>query len=164
VISRCIHVHGERAFLLKGVVPHEVTHAVLAGRLGAGRVPRWADEGMAILAEAPKHIDMHLRHLPRMRADDALFAMRALIEMRDYPEPRGIGVFYAQSVSLVDFLARERGAERFADFVRDGERDGYAESLRKHYGWSFAELDRRWKRFAFYNKKMGEETTTGGGG
>jgi hypothetical protein len=164
VLSRCIHVHGTRVFLLKGLVPHEVTHAVLAGRLSSGRVPRWADEGMAILAEAQKHIDMHLRYLPRWRADDALFSMRALIEMRDYPQPREVGVFYAQSVSLVDFLTRQKGAERFAAFVRDGERDGYANSLHKHYGWSFAELDRRWKQFAFYSKKMGEETTTGGGG
>jgi hypothetical protein len=160
VISRCIHVHGARSYLLQGVVPHEVTHAVLAGRLGDSRVPRWADEGMAILAEAPKNIDMHLRYLPRMRADDALFRMRALIEMRDYPEPRELGVFYAQSVSLVDFLSRQKGTERFASFVRDGERGGYAESLRKHYGWSFVELDRHWRRHAFYTKKMVEVAPT----
>lgn len=156
VISRCIHVHGARTFLLQGVVPHEVTHAVLAGRLSDNRVPRWADEGMAILAEAPRNVDMHLRYLPRMRADDALYSMKALIEMRDYPEPRELGVFYAQSVSLVDFLSRQKGAERFAAFVRDGERDGYAESLGKHYGWNFVELDRHWKRHAFYSKKMVE--------
>jgi hypothetical protein len=162
VLSRVIHVHGARTFLLKGVVPHEVTHAVLAGRLSSRRVPRWADEGMAILAEAKAHIDMHLRYLPRMKADDVLYSMRTLVEMRDYPEPRAVGVFYAQSVSLVDFLTRQKGAERFAAFVRDGERDGYASSLRKHYGWSFAELDRHWRRHAFYDKKMVE--TMGGGG
>jgi hypothetical protein len=162
VLSRVIHVHGARTFLLKGVVPHEVTHAVLAGRLSSRRVPRWADEGMAILAEAQAHIDRHLRYLPRWNADDALYTMRALVEMRDYPEPRALGVFYAQSVSLVDFLTRQKGAERFAAFVRDGERDGYASSLRKHYGWSFAELDRHWRRHAFYDKK-GVETMGGGG-
>ena len=90
--------------------------------------------------------------------------MRMLIEMRDYPEPHAIGPFYAQSVSLVDFLTKQKGAERFADFVRDGERDGYAASLRKHYGWSFAELDRHWTRYAFYEYKTAETITTGGGG
>lgn len=162
VLSRCIHMHGARDFLVKGVVPHEVTHAVLAGRLSSRRVPRWADEGMAILAETQAHIDMHLRHLPRWRADDALYSTRMLVEMRDYPEPHALGVFYAQSVSLVDFLTRQKGAERFAAFVRDGERDGYADSLRKHYGWSLGELDRQWRRYAFYDKKM-VETTSGGG-
>jgi len=164
VLSRRIHLHGTRSFLLKGVVPHEVTHAVLAGRLGSGRVPRWADEGMAILAEAQAQIDVHFRYLPRWRADDALFSMRTLVEMRDYPEPRSIGAFYAQSVSLVDFLTREKGAPRFADFVRDGERHGYAASLRKHYGWSFAELERRWQRYAFYRDKEAETEAASGGG
>jgi hypothetical protein len=164
VFSRCIHLHGMRSMLLKGVVPHEVTHAVLAGRLGQGRVPRWADEGMAILAEAQPQIEVHYRYLPRWRAEAALFDMRTLVQMRDYPEPRAVGAFYAQSVSLVDFLTREKGAPRFADFVRDGESDGYAASLRKHYGWSFAELERRWQRYAFYRDKDTETDTTNGGG
>ncbi|MGH7174607.1 MAG: peptidase MA family metallohydrolase [Gemmataceae bacterium] len=164
VFSRCIHLHGTRGLLLKGVVPHEVTHAVLAGRLSLGRVPRWADEGIAILAEAQTQIDVHFRYLPRWRTDDALFSMRTLVEMRDYPEPRSIGAFYAQSVSLVDFLTREKGAPRFAAFVRDGERDGYAASLRKHYGWSFTELERRWQRYAFYRDKEAETETANGGG
>ena len=90
--------------------------------------------------------------------------MRTLIEMRDYPEPRAIGAFYAQSVSLVDFLTHEKGAARFAVFVRDGERDGYSASLRKHYGWSFAELERRWQRHAFYRNKETETDAVSGGG
>lgn len=163
VFSRSIHLHGSRAFLLKGVVPHEVTHAVLAGRLGGDRVPRWADEGMAILAESQSHIDLHLRYLPRWRSDEALYTTRSLIEMRDYPKPQAMGVFYAQSVSLVDFLSHQKGgAESFAAFVRDGQRDGYAASLRKHYGWSFGELDRRWLRYAFYDKHEVEAMSGGG--
>jgi hypothetical protein len=162
VIGRSIHVYGSQTFVLKGVVPHEVTHAVLAGRLGNGRVPRWADEGMAILAEAPAHIAMHLRFLPRWHADDALYPTRTLVEMRDYPEPHALGVFYAQSVSLVEFLTRQKGAERFAAFVRDGERNGYAAALHKHYGWNFAELDRRWRQHAFYEKNAAEPTSGGG--
>jgi hypothetical protein len=163
VRGRCIHLHGTRTFLLRGVVPHEVTHAVLAGRLGDQRVPRWADEGMAILAEAQPHIDVHFRTLPRWRADEALFRIRTLVEMHDYPQPRSIGVFYAQSVSLVDFLTREKGPKRFADFVREGQRDGYAASLRKHYGWNFAELERRWQRYTFDRARVREETIIDGG-
>jgi hypothetical protein len=164
VLSRTIHLHGDREALLLGVLPHEVTHAVLAGHFGGERVPRWADEGMAILAETKSRIELHLRYLPRWRDDELLFSMRDLIGMRDYPEPRSIGAFYAQSVSLVAFLTHEKGAERFADFVRDGERDSYSASLRRHYGWTFAELDRRWQRYAFRGEKAAAITTTGGGG
>jgi hypothetical protein len=150
VFDRCIHLHGARELLLSGVLPHEVTHAVLAGRFGGERVPRWADEGMAILAETQPRIDLHLRQLPRFRQDELLLAARELIEMRDYPHPRTIPIFYAQSVSLVDFLFQEKGAKCFTAFVRDGAHDGYAVSLRRHYGWSFAELDRRWQRHTFH--------------
>jgi hypothetical protein len=162
VLSRCIHMHGRRTFLLKGILPHEVTHAVLAGRLSSERMPRWADEGMAILAESQAHIDVHYRQLPRWRDDEALFSVRELIEMRDYPHPRSLGIFYAQSVSLVDFLTQQKGAKHFARFVRDGERDGYTASLRKHYGWTFAELDRRWQHHAFAAEKPIETATPAG--
>ncbi len=163
VLSRYIHIHGSRDLVLDGVLPHEVTHAVLAGRLGGERVPRWADEGMAVLAEPRPRIDLHLRQLPRWRDDERLFHMRDLIGLRDYPEPSAIGPFYAQSVSLVDFLTREKGAKCFAAFVRDGVRDGYAASLQRHYGWSFTELDRRWQRYAFADENSAETTTVGGG-
>ncbi len=163
VLSRYVHLHGPRDLLLNGVLPHEVTHAVLAGRLGGERVPRWADEGMAVLAEPQPRIDLHFRHLPRCRDDRLLFHVGELIQMRDYPEPCAIGAFYAQSVSLVDFLTREKGAKRFTAFVRDGESDGYATLLRRHYGWNFAELDRRWQRHAFPEEKAAE-TANGGGG
>lgn len=153
VFDRCIHLHGPRKLVLGGVLPHEVTHAVLAGHFGGERVPRWADEGMAILAETPPRIDLHLRQLPRWRAEERLFDSGELIQMHDYPHPSAIPVFYAQSVSMVDFLFHEKGAKCFLAFVRDGERAGYKTALRRHYGWSFAELDRHWRQRAFHADK-----------
>jgi hypothetical protein len=163
VLSRYIHIHGPRELLLEGVVPHEVTHAVLAGRMGGARVPRWADEGMAVLAEPKSRVELHLHSLSRCRDDQLLFSVSDLVQMRDYPQSRAIGAFYAQSVSLVDFLARAKGSTRFTAFVRDGERDGYAASLRRHYGWSFAELDRRWQRHAFPDESSATMASGGGG-
>lgn len=163
VVDRCIHLHGPRRLLLGGVLPHEVTHAVLAGHFGGERVPRWADEGMAILAEAQSRIDLHLHQLPRWREGDRLFGSGELIEMHDYPRPHSIPVFYAQSVSLVDFLFRAKGAKCFTAFVRDGERLGYKTALRRHYGWTFAELDRRWQDHVFGTTETTTASFNGGG-
>jgi hypothetical protein len=163
VIARWVHLHGTRDILLPAVLPHEVTHTVLAGRYGGARVPRWADEGMAILAESRPRVELHLRQLPRCRAEQQFFAMSKLVQMRDYPESRLTTAFYAQSVSLVEFLTREKGARELAAFVRDGERNGYEDSLRSHYGWDFAELDRRWLRYAFPTEKSGHAANGGGG-
>src|SRR5262249_55530598 len=52
VVSRVIHLHCEDpAALLSAVLPHEATHVVLAGQFGKQPVPRWADEGMAVLTQ-----------------------------------------------------------------------------------------------------------------
>jgi hypothetical protein len=149
VIARCIHVHGPRDALLSAVLPHEVTHAVLAGRFGKERLPRWADEGMAILAESKPRIERHLRELPRCREDEQLFSMADLVPMRGYPNLRGVVAFHAQSVSLVEFLTHEKGAKTFTAFVRAGLSDGFEAALKRHYKWSYAELDRHWQRHAF---------------
>ena len=70
--------------------------------------------------------------------------------MDDYPEPRLIGAFYAQSVSLVDFLCGQRGPQVFSAFLADGMQSGYEPALKKHYGFQgFAELDARWRTHAF---------------
>jgi hypothetical protein len=146
--GRHIHLHGDGAELLRAVLPHEVTHAALAGRFGA-RVPRWADEGMAVLSEPRDRVEAHLRFLPRWRDEGRLLTVRGLLHQEEYPDPRTLGSFYAQSVSLVDFLVSAKGAVAFADFLREGLRDGYEPALRRHYGWGWRELERRWREHAF---------------
>jgi hypothetical protein len=148
IVGRTIHLRGDGADLLQAVLPHEVTHAVIAGRFGS-RVPRWADEGMAVLSEPRDRVEAHLRWLPRWREDGRLIPIRRLLHQEEYPDPRTLGSFYAQSVSLVDFLVGAKGAPKFAEFLREGLRDGYAPALRRHYGWNWAELERRWHEHAF---------------
>jgi hypothetical protein len=152
VLARRIHLHSPTPEVLRAVLPHEVTHAVLAGRFGR-RIPRWADEGMAVLTEPRERIDGHLRTLPRWRDEGLLFSPRDLFELEDYPPPRAWGSFYAGSVSLVEFLSKEKGPQTFGKFLRDGLKDGYAPALRRHYGWTFAELNRRWRRHALAGDK-----------
>ncbi len=148
IFGRHIHLHGDGDELLRAVLPHEVTHAVLAGHFG-GRVPRWADEGMAVLSEPPDRVEAHLRFLPRWRDEGRLLPLRGLVNQEDYPDPRSLGSFYAQSVSLVDFLVRAKSPDAFAAFLRESLREGYETALRHHYGWSWRELERRWREHAF---------------
>jgi hypothetical protein len=149
VTSRRIDLHGDPEEVLRAVLPHEVTHVVIAGQFSGHPVPRWADEGMAVLTEPRERVERHLRTLPHWREQDMLFELRDLVRMRDYPHPRAVGTFYAQSVSLVEFLTQEKGTRTFTRFVRDGLRGGYEEALKRHYGWDFAELEVRWRRHAF---------------
>jgi hypothetical protein len=155
VLSRSIHLHGERPEVLRAMLPHEVTHAVLAGHFG-DMVPRWADEGMAVLNEPRDRIDAHLRDLRKWRDERRLFVLHDLMEMRDYPPPRQIGAFYAQSVSLVEFLAKQKDTATVTRFVREGQRRGYATALKDCYGWDFDDLESRWRKYAFAAKRTDE--------
>ena len=68
------------------------------------------------------------------------------MQLDNYPEPRRIAAFYAQSVCLVEFMAELRGPQVFTTFVRDGLRSGYSDALRKHYAMDINELYQRWQQ------------------
>src|ERR1019366_6982247 len=150
VVSRRIDVHFDDPNMLVGVLPHETTHVVLAD--GYNRpLPHWADEGMAVLSEPRERVERHLHNLPQHRSNNELFAVAELMPMDQYPDDgRRIGAFYAESVSLVEFLSKEKGEPVFIQFMRDGLQSGYEQALKKYYDiHSFDELQQRWQRYAF---------------
>ncbi len=150
VVVRRIDLHCDDPNLLGAVLPHETTHVVLAGEFGDQLVPRWADEGMAVLTEPREKVDRHLANLVKCYHEGGLFRLQDLMQLADYPQDaRHIGVFYAQSVALVDFLCRLKGPQEFSLFMHSGMRYGYAKALERHYGFrNFAELEQRWSESA----------------
>jgi hypothetical protein len=149
IISVRVDVHCDVANLLIGVLPHEVTHAVVATQFGPQRVPPWANEAMAVLSETRPLIDKHLRNLPRHRQEGQLFRLPEMVAMKEYPTASRFGPFYSQSTSLVEFLANAKESTTFPQFVREGLESDWETALKKHYGWSFDELERRWRIHAF---------------
>jgi hypothetical protein len=155
VIGRCMYLHCDDPNMVTAVLPHETTHVVIAGRFGDFPVPRWADEGLAVLTEPRDKIDRHLRNLPQYRQDRMLFGLRQLMQMNDYPDPRYIGSFYAESVSLVEFLARQKDPQTFTAFLREGLRGGYEPALRRYYGFAdFNDLQEHWLHSAFRDQTV----------
>ena len=151
LVERRVDLHCDEANLLTAILPHETTHVVLAGQFGGQLVPRWADEGLAVLTEPRERIERHLSNLPRCREQHKLYHLEDLVRLEAYPADRGgINAFYAQSVSLVQLLSSLRGEQEFTLFLREGMRYGYEKSLQRHYGFgSFAELEHRWEDYAF---------------
>ena len=150
VLSRRIDVHCDDPNYAIGVLPHEVTHVVLAGRF-PGPLPRWADEGMAVLSEPRDRVERHLRNLPNHAQQEQLFNIGQLMQLDNYPEPARVGAFYAQSVSLVDYLTNLRGPVVFSQFLAEGMRgNSYEAALQKHYKLkSYEDLHASWQRHAF---------------
>jgi tetratricopeptide (TPR) repeat protein len=148
-IVRQIDLHCDDPNMLTAILPHEATHIVLASGLGeqqVERLPRWADEGVAVLTEPREKVDRHLANLAKARQDGQLFSCRELMELPNYPQnPRQISTFYAQSVSLVEFLSGLQGSQTFMLFLQDSMRYGYEKSLQRHFNiGSFSQLEERW--------------------
>jgi hypothetical protein len=148
VVKRQIDLHCDVADMLTHVLPHETTHVVLAGRFGRYDLPRWADEGMAILSEPREKVERYLKLLPSLRSRQELFTASELMAFHDnYPEARRITPFYVQSVSLVDFLCSQKGGpQQFTRFVREGLESGFDKALQHSYGFhDFKDLERHWQ-------------------
>ena len=149
VLLRRIEMHCDNPNMVAAVLPHETTHVVIAGKMG-DLPPHWADEGMAVLSEPRERIDRYMQKLPSLRLDHELFSARQLMQMKDYPDPRLVTAFYAQSVSLVEFLVQQKGPQQFTQFVRDGLRSGCETALKRHYGYQgFDDLEKRSAQSAF---------------
>lgn len=147
VVGRRMDLRCDNPAMVDAVLPHETTHVVLAGQFGRHPVPRWADEGIAVLSEPRDKIDQHRRNLARVSQERGMFGLKELMELKDYPPPARIQAFYAQSVCLTEFLTRERGPVVFTSFVRDGLREGYDAALRRHYSADFGAMEQRWRQF-----------------
>jgi len=147
VVSRRIDLRRDGPDVIKAILPHEITHVVLADRFTAQAMPRWADEGMAVLTEPIEKKQAHLRNLGESSGRARLFTARQLMTMNDYPSGDQWSVFYAQSVSLVEFLVNRAGTAKFIEFLHRAQQNGYDSELLRVFGFaSFDELDREWSR------------------
>ncbi len=146
VVLRRIHLHCESFNWLQTVLPHETTHVVIAGQFGGPQVPRWADEGLAVLSEPAGVQDRHRANLLKcLKPGGGSFPVSDLMQMPNYPAAERVSAFYAQSVALVDFLAKQKGPVVFSQFLRDAGQKGYEAALAQHYGFQgFADLQNRW--------------------
>ncbi|MFN8739252.1 MAG: hypothetical protein ACK5YR_04980 [Pirellula sp.] len=118
VINFKMTVRGTRERIIDSVLPHEVTHTIIASHFAPyGRpVPRWADEGMCTTveheAERRKHDQLLIKFL--MEGKGLPFVTLFLLE--DYPaDPLPL---YAQGYSLTSFLIAQGGDQGPKTFIR----------------------------------------------
>ena len=106
---------------------------MLADLFPSAAPPRWAAEGMAVLAASPAEVDRYLRTVPRCRQAGELPPVDALLAAPAPPPDRVTG-YYVGSVALVEFLVRWKGDKAFTAFLRDGQRYGPGTALQRQYG------------------------------
>ena len=126
-------------------IPHEMTHVVIADLLGGVQPPRWADEGMALLADTPNKQSLHERDLREGFRRGLAFSAAELVTTDNYPRPSRVPAFYGQSASLTAFLVGRDEPSKFIEFLRALQEHGYDQALQETYDiQSLRELERLW--------------------
>jgi hypothetical protein len=145
VSKRRIDVRGDSP-LGMAALPHEMTHVILADLLGGRQPPRWADEGMAMLADTKEKQLLHERDLAQGLVSGRAFRLAELLAIDAYPHASRVPAFYGQSVSVTAYLALRDDPAKFVEFLRRCEERGHDEALRKVYAIDgVAHLERLWR-------------------
>jgi hypothetical protein len=145
ILGMKMELQGSLDRLVASVLPHEVTHTVLAHYFRQP-VPRWADEGAAILSEDEQERRRH-DGLVRQIVDHPgrVIPLRRLFALKDYPSD--VMVLYAEGYSVTNFLVSQSSRGAFLKFVADGMRKGWDRAVSTHYGYTNVDkLEEAWLR------------------
>jgi hypothetical protein len=144
VARRRIDFRGDSQLGIE-TLPHELTHVIVADMLEGQQPPRWADEGMAMLADSAAKRALHERDLAAGLANRTAFRLPELFALQSYPHPARVPAFYGQSVSVAALLANREDPVRFIEFLKLGGRVGYDRALAQVYGIAdMAALEQLW--------------------
>ncbi len=138
-----MEVVGSPERILDSVLPHEVTHTILATHFGRP-LPRWADEGICTTVEHPSERRKHEAKLREFLSSRRGIAMNKLFLLTEYPSD--VLPMYAQGYSVCQFLIAQQGPRAFVNFLGDYmSNPSWTHNVRQHYGYdSLAELQQSW--------------------
>ena len=117
---------------MAAVLPHEVTHVVLADLFTVQQIPRWVDEGIAVLSEPSDEQNLRALTCKSRSTAGQMFDLRKLMSI-ETPDAKDWSLYYAQSVSVTRFLVEQGTPEQLIRFVRETHRKGIEAALRDIY-------------------------------
>jgi hypothetical protein len=138
-----MHIEGSPDRLIASVLPHEITHTVLAYYFRMP-VPRWADEGGSVLSEDERERAMHEQTVRQiLQTPGRAISLRRLFSLMQYPPD--VMVLYAEGYSVVNFLVSQGGRPVFLTFLAQGMQGDWDAAVRTHYRYrNVQELEAAW--------------------
>ncbi|TBR17681.1 hypothetical protein EPO66_02315, partial [bacterium] len=133
------------------ILPHEIGHIIFREFVGFDNpsIPLWLDEGVASYQENLRSA-MARDMLRSVLREKKLLSLSQLSQFNPHfsRDSYTVGLFYAESVNLVDFLIREYGTDNFVSFCQ-GLRDkkNFERALSSVYPFdNFNEFDEAWQK------------------
>ncbi len=133
------------------LLPHEIGHIIFREFIGLynNAVPVWLDEGVASYQESLTDSRMRVI-VNNASSQNKLIALKQLFGMNPYSmqDADMIRIFYAESSSLVDYLVKEFGRDRFVIFCQDlRDKKDFMSAMSSNYPFSnIQELEEGWKK------------------
>ncbi|HOJ69805.1 MAG TPA: hypothetical protein PLH06_13490 [Candidatus Hydrogenedentes bacterium] len=125
---------------LKATVMHELTHVLLARNTRDEYLPRWLNEGVAMLVSGEYFIASPIT-VGRMFLENRMIPYRDLnFAFLNPGEEMVFNDAYAQALSMTRFLRRRLGEDRFWQVVRHTRDMPFADALREYGGLTVLEF------------------------
>lgn len=146
--TRTIKTYIGQNNFFDSILPHEMTHIIFREFVGdINDLPLWLDEGIASSQET-SNLAARMKAAGEIIDQNNYLKFDNLFEVRNYAliVPH---TFYAESASIIVFLIKEYGSEKFRDFcgkLRD--REPWKQALLRTYRFSnFEEMEEAWKNY-----------------
>jgi hypothetical protein len=151
-IWQTMHIEGPLDRLIASVLPHEVTHTVFAYYFRRP-VPRWADEGGAVLSEDDLERSRHDSMVRQILNANRAIPLSRLFALRDYPPD--VGALYAEGYSVSNFLVVSSNRKTFLDFVGYGMQYGWDNAAKAYYRYqNVHQLEQAWIDYLRNSKRQ----------
>ena len=129
-----------------GIARHELIHMLLSRNTKEANVPRWFEEGVAMVLSRELRWDSALR-LARMYMRRGLIPYPQLdISFAPAGNEEQFGDAYAQALSMTQHLVEHLGEERFWQLVADLKAEPFETALMRHAHWTPGDLYDSWRR------------------
>ncbi len=153
VNARAIVTYKQEKGFFEELLPHEISHLIVHDFVGFDKkVPMWFDEGIAQLPEE-KRIPQADRIMRKFvsRGKYIPFDILMRYDIRWETDPLRVAIFYAQSLSIVNYLIKKYGSRSFGNLC-SGFKSGKTmdEALKDAYSGiihSMKDLEKRWLRY-----------------
>ena len=139
-------IQGSAESILTAVLPHEITHMILASHFRQPS-PRWFDEGAATIVENEKERENYRQLLYKYLKTGRGIPFNKMFRMGEYPDDQM--PLYAQGFSLAEFLIMLQGHQQYVNFASAGMKtNNWPQAMQDYYGYeNLGELQKKWNRW-----------------
>lgn len=155
-----MQVQGTLERVLDSVLPHEITHTILACHFRRP-LPRWADEGACTLIEHESEKNRQLKLLGEVLEQGDRIPLRQLFSMTEYPKDmHNVMKLYAEGYSVADYLVQQGGPRKFLSFMEQAHQEDWDVALNTHYNIQTVEaLEQYWAKWTIAGSPRLESVT-----